>query len=109
MVALSGLHINSSWYEVEDSTSCHFSNSILSNFVWFLLKGSEQKPEGWLYGTNTRTTETGYVPAEFVAFIQEIRPRGVARAPPSNPEGLPTVIEETVNDNAIPPEVPPRR
>ncbi|CAK8689620.1 unnamed protein product [Clavelina lepadiformis] len=68
----------------------------------FQLCGTEQRPEGWLYGTNKQTTDTGYIPAEYVEYVREIQP------PP--PVGLPALIENPgdESDSDIPPDIPPR-
>ena len=53
-----------------------------------------------------RTGKTGYIPAEFVRFMQEIR----SQPSHPNPELLPPVPErpEEFNDNEMTPPIPPR-
>lgn len=69
-------------------------------------QGTEQRPDGWLYGTNQRTNKTGYIPAEFVEYVQARNPQ---QRPPPPP--VPNVLEpvwENESDSEDAPPIPPR-
>jgi len=67
------------------------------------MQGTDQRPEGWLYGTNMQTGQTGYIPAEYVEFMQTKAPV-LPRPPP--PAGLPPLPEDTETNE--PPPIPSR-
>lgn len=82
----------------------------------FPFTGTEQNPEGWIYGMNMRTRLMGYVPAAYVTHVQTI-PLSIPPTPRPPPIPPPTlgVIPEVVDtsepqhrpdDN--PPMIPPR-
>ncbi|XP_077965773.1 phosphatidylinositol 3-kinase regulatory subunit gamma-like [Styela clava] len=83
----------------------------------FSFTGTEQNPEGWIYGTNMRTGLMGYVPAGYVRYIQTIPlPMPSTPRPPPIPPPTLGVIPE-IDDSAqhhyrhedeSPPVIPPR-
>uniref|UniRef100_H2Y9T4 SH3 domain-containing protein n=1 Tax=Ciona savignyi TaxID=51511 RepID=H2Y9T4_CIOSA len=79
--------------------SCQTNDIVVVKLPFnFHFKGTEQQPEGWLYCTNLRTEETGYIYAEYVEYVQTNMPRPAVRTI------LPPVPEDD-GDGTVPPVI----
>nr|XP_018668591.1 phosphatidylinositol 3-kinase regulatory subunit gamma [Ciona intestinalis] len=94
-------------YEPQDKDRCircRANDTVIVKLpLNFAFTGTDKHPEGWLYCTNLQTDETGYIPAEYVEYVQTVVPRPAPRERPLLPP-----VPEVVDEAEVPPVIPPR-